>query len=213
MIKSKHYTNQEKLIELGISEFFKHVFYYFERELISFSSNLYKNEMEFIYEHNERTWLGILNNAICKAFPDSSTTLQEFNVYEGNEFRGRADLLVYWKNLANKEYYFLIEAKQYVEDNIDEMNKEPHAYYKQVIDQGLKYFLAEREYYKEKHVFLIPLSFGRITDKENLKKAFDYFSNEFKNDKYTDFCSLYYNDGNGVWVYGAIADECGKIII
>jgi hypothetical protein len=212
MIKCKHYTNQEKLIELGISEFFKHVFYYFERELISFSSNLYKNEIEFIYEHNERTWLGILNNAICKAFPDSSTTLQEFNVYEENEFRGRADLLVYWKSVANKEYYFLIEAKQYIEDNIDEMNKEPLDYNKQVIDQALKYFRAEKKYYRKKNVLLIPLSFGRIKDEKNLEKAFDYFSNESRYDKSTAFCSLFYNEANGVWVYGAIATNTGKLV-
>jgi hypothetical protein len=199
-IKYKPYSSSLKL-EKKLNIFFERTFNSFHEELQLLRNTMYKSEQsKDIFALNERTWVGILNNAILKAFPnDEVSTLQEFGVYhdENKNHIGRADYLVCWE-----DKYLLFEAKQYEETSIAKnANKlEMKAMYEREKGQAEKYYNAEKIYYGEKKVYIIPIYFGWMRKEGLVQRGKDYKID----DDETDFCALYYESNNGVWVYGKV---------
>ena len=124
-IQQQHYLNKESLALKELDFFFEVVFKRLGQELNLMRESIFDNYVchptvyEDVFGLNEQAWVGVLNNAIVKAFSDSADTLQEFTVYNtvNNEkseirtFHGRADLLVLWKNSKGVKVYLLFEAK------------------------------------------------------------------------------------------------------
>jgi hypothetical protein len=203
MIKCEPYIHSQRTTELGLKGFIENTFNCFYIELSRLRDTLYNyEEHHFIFALNERTWIGILNNAIIKAYPNS-VTLQEYGVHSPTKFVGRADLLVQWNHPNGKIYYLIFEAKQYKEQSFNTLLKDDEEYLKSIKDQGQKYFDAETTYYKDKNVYVIPIVFGWIPNKMFLDKAKQYFAVK-DGDKASDFCYLYHEGDSGVWVYGKI---------
>jgi len=118
MIDSIDFIHSKRLEKFGIKEFFEKTFVHFKAELNRLRETIYNyNEHQFVFALNERAWLGVFNNAIVKAFPTTSVTLQEYGVYSPINFVGKADFLVHWTDNNGKVFYFLFEAKQYEEMN------------------------------------------------------------------------------------------------
>jgi hypothetical protein len=194
----------KKLNEYGLNLFFEKTFNSFYNELRLLRNTMYKSEQsKDIFALNERTWVGILNNAIIKAFPnDAVSTLREFGVYDENtnKHKGRADYLVCWNNT-----YLLFEAKQYEEMSIakDKNEKETNEMYEKEKKQAGEYYNAELNYYnkEEKTIFIIPIYFGWMRKEGLIEKAKEYKIESYET---TDFCALYYEGNNGVWVYGKV---------
>ena len=111
-IQQQHYLNKESLALKELDFFFEVVFKRLGQELNLMRESIFDNYVchptvyEDVFGLNEQAWVGVLNNAIVKAFSDSANTLQEFTVYntvnkeksEIRTFHGRSDLLVQWKN-------------------------------------------------------------------------------------------------------------------
>ncbi len=227
----KHETPQQKEKEIehlsfiqsngsvskyGLETFFEKTFNCLKEELQRLRNTIYDyNQHEYIFALNERAWVGAFNNAILRALPDSTVTLQEFGVYDKKHFIGRADFLVYWKDKNNKPLYLLFEAKQYEETIKSELLDDATEYLHTVRIQGQKYFDAEEEteYYKDKNVLVIPIAFGWIRKPDFLNEAKKYFEGGEKKDKSTDFCSLYFEGEHGAWVYGKIYDARESITL
>lgn len=209
IIEQLQFTEQQRLSKFGLDVFFKKTLDCLRDELQRLRTTIYNyNQHEYIFALNERAWVGAFNNAILRAFPDSSVTLQEFGVYNKSSFVGRADFLVYWKGNDGKPLYLLFEAKQYEELSKAEMLDDTADYMNTIRTQGQKYFDAEieTEYYKDKKVFIIPIAFGWIRKPSYLTEAKKYFEQSDKKDNSTDFCSLYFEGENGAWVYGKVYD-------
>jgi hypothetical protein len=62
---------------------------------------------------------------------------------------------------------------------------------------------AELNYYnkEEKTIFIIPIYFGWMRKEGLIEKAKEYKIESYET---TDFCALYYEGNNGVWVYGKV---------
>jgi hypothetical protein len=202
------YNFSSNLKKHDLSEFFKKTLNTLHSELRLLRNTMYKTyEAEHLFALNERTWVGILNNAILKAFPnDEVSTLQEFGVYheENKNHIGRADYLVCWE-----DKYLLFEAKQYEETSIaTNANKvEMKAMYEREKGQAEKYYNAEKIYYGDKKVYIIPIYFGWMRKEGLVQMGKDYKID----DDETDFCALYYEGNNGVWVYGKVYN-IGEVI-
>ncbi|MCX6185812.1 MAG: hypothetical protein NTU43_02295, partial [Bacteroidetes bacterium] len=197
-IEYKPYCCSIKL-EKNLNVFFERTFNSFHEELQLLRNTMYKSEQsKDIFALNERTWVGILNNAILKAFPhDEISTLQEFGVYDEDKKNhiGRADYLV-----CCEDKYLLFEAKQYEEKSVKNLcdeNKNDLAK-----EQAIKYYNAELNYYNKegKTAFIIPIYFGWMRKEGLIEKAKEY---KIESDE-TDFCALYYEGNSGVWVYGKV---------
>lgn len=206
-IKHEPYIHPERLEKHGLHNFFDKTFSCFSQELNILRNTIYnyKNEGD-IFALNERAWVGVFNNAVIKAFPDSSATLQEFSVYnDDKEFSGRADFLVHWKDEKGKEFHLLFEAKQYEERSLNNLYEDSAIDMEEIKKQGKRYVDSESVYYKDKTVYVIPLVFGWIRKTKVLEQAVGYFKDSVnKIDSPTDFCSLFYEGNHGVWVYGYI---------
>jgi len=196
----------QRLENFELKEFIEKTLNKVKEELTILRKTIYNyKEHHYLFALNERAWVGIINNAIIKAFPKNSSTLQEFSVTNQKGFVGRADFLVCWKNKTGKEYYLLFEAKQYEEKNISKIYDDPKDDYCRVFDQAQKYYEAEFSYYKSKKVYIIPIFIGWIrSNPKLLQKAKEYFTIKEKTDKSTDFCCLYYEGDYGTWIYGKI---------
>jgi hypothetical protein len=206
MIKSKLYLNQFRDQNSEIKEFFDQTFKYFQKEIFLLRSTIFsENKSHTVFALIERAWVGVLNNAIIKAFPDDSVTLQEFGVYGADQkLIGRCDLLVRWTNKKEEEIYLLFEAKCFEERRELELYDDCENYYSKIMAQAMKYYEPEKEYYKDKNVYLITISFGWLRKPAVLNKAIAYFDFKDRTDFSTDFCYLYYEGSEGVWVYGKI---------
>ena len=205
MIDSIDFIHSKRLEKFGIKEFFEKTFVHFKAELNRLRETIYNyNEHQFVFALNERAWLGVFNNAIVKAFPTTSVTLQEYGVYSPINFVGKADFLVHWTDNNGKVFYFLFEAKQYEEMNSKTLLDDTGEYLNSIKIQGQKYFDAETTYYKDKTVYVIPIAFGWIRRKGYLSEAQKYFELKERKDKSTDFCSLFFENDFGVWIYGKI---------
>lgn len=207
MIESKHYIHSQRPEEFGIREFLENTFKHFNKELSRLRETIYNyKEHHYVFALNERAWVGVFNNAIIKAFPNTSVTLQEYGVYSPSNFVGRADFLVHWTDNNGKEFHLLFEAKQYEELSFNTMLDDTEEYLNSIKVQGQKYFDAETIYYQDKTVYVIPIAFGWIRKAGFLNEAKKYFEGGEKKDKATDFCSLFFEGEFGVWVYGKIYD-------
>jgi hypothetical protein len=206
MIKSEIFFRKETQQNYELKEFFDKTFKYFHKEIFLLRSTIFSEKKQYkVFALIERAWVGVLNNAIIKAFPDDSVTLQEYGVYGNDEkLHGRSDLLVRWTNKKEEEFYLLFEAKCYEEVKEKELYIDTESYFKPIIDQAQKYYDVEKEYYSDKKAYLVVISFGWIRKEGMIEKAKEYFHMDNKEDSYTDFCYLYYEGKEGMWVYGKI---------
>jgi len=192
---------------IELKEFFEKVFNEFNNELNWINVNLgyVKDENDSVFDQIEMTWVGIFNNAIIKAFPKEATTLLEYAVYSKKKRKGRADLLVRWRNT-----YLLFEAKR---DNAISTLKilDKSADYKEVVGQIEEYFALEKDFFQRemkegKTVYLIPIFFGRIYNGKN-EDVVAEARKKYSGDP-CSFCVLYENNNrnDAVWVYGKIIE-------
>ncbi|HUM97870.1 MAG TPA: hypothetical protein PK275_08425 [Chitinophagaceae bacterium] len=206
-ITQLQYIEEKRLSEFGLNIFFKKVLDSLREELQRLRKTIYEyDKAGEIFDLNERSWVGVLNNAISRAYPDSSVTLQEYGVYNKSSFVGRADILVFWKDIGKEPIYLLFEAKSYEETKKSELLNDAGEFLNSVRLQGKKYYDAELEtnYYKDKIVFIIPIAFGLIRRQHYLSEAKKYFNLSHKKDNSTDFCSLYFEGEHGAWSYGKV---------
>jgi hypothetical protein len=217
-IKHQHYLNKNKLASYKLDAFFERVMLSLGHELERLRENIfnYKDEngnekkptiYEEIFGLNEQAWVGLLNNAIIRSFPESDTLI-EFTVYNGTVFHGRADLLVNGKNSQGEKINLLFEAKQYKESDETKMKEDANLYINKIMEQGKGYIEADKEYFdKRENLFIVPIVFAWIPEHNLLKIADDYM--ESSNEKKEDFCSLYYECNSGAWVYGSVFNSKG----
>ena len=221
-IQQQHYLNRQSLANMELDSLFEKIFNQLGEELERLRETIFYYEDEFgnerkptVYEEifglNEQAWVGVLNNAIVRAFPEKANTLIEFTVYnEGKEenskirsFFGRADLLVHLKNWKGKEINLLFEAKQNKENSSIKMLEQSENFIEAIRNQAKDYYLADKNYFgKRKNLFIVPITFGWIPMKKMLDTAIEYLNSSKKKQEY--FCSLYYEGNSGVWVYGEI---------
>lgn len=225
-IQQQHYLNKESLANKELDFFFEVVLKRLGQELERLRETIFYYEDEFgnerkptVYEEifglNEQAWVGVLNNAIVRAFSDTANTLQEFTVYNNEQsvesdirsFNGRADLLVQWKNSKGEEVYLLFEAKQNRESNLSKLHDDASGFINEIVGQGKGYVEADHAYYNDKIVFIVPIVFGWIRGADFIKSAKMYFN---KNNKQEHFCSLYTESNSGAWVYGSVYPSNGK---
>jgi hypothetical protein len=224
-IQQKHYLNKESLANNELDFFFEVVLKRLGQELERLRESIFYYEDEFgnerkptVYEEifglNEQAWVGLLNNSIIRAFSDTVNTLQEFTVYnigkdnvEIRTFNGRADLLVQWKNSKGENVYLLFEAKQNRESDFSKMHDDTSEFIKKISNQGNSYIDADKVYYQDKLVFVVPIVFGWIRGAEFINSAKEYFN---KNNKQEDFCLLYSESNSGAWVYGSVYPSNGE---
>ena len=227
-IQKQHYLNKESLANLELDSFFEKIFNQLGEELERLRETIFYYKAEFgndskptVYEEifglNEQAWVGVLNNAIVRAFPDQAYTLIEFTVYnEGKDenskirsFFGRADLLVHLKNWKGKEINLLFEAKQYKECDEKKMEEDATLYINEIMEQGKGYVDADKEYFdKKENLFIVPIVFAWIPEDNLLKIADGYMKPS--NEKKEDFCSLYSESNSGAWVYGSVYPSNGE---
>jgi hypothetical protein len=204
MIEMLPYIGKNLPQGFNIEKFLKRTFEFFltdeiERLRSTFFS-VYRPENVFAL--NERAWVGVLNNAIIKAFPENSWTLQEFSIYNSeNTHIGRADLLVLWEYNGLK-YNLLFEAKHHGEATIKHLFDNTGPSFKNIKDQAMRYYEEEIKNYKY-NTYIVPVGFEWIRKPVVLEKAKEYFKNTVNmEDISTDFCYLYHDNNNGMWVYG-----------
>ena len=144
----------------------------------------------------EQTYVGILNNAIIRTYPNA-VTLQEFGVYGEDAKRGRADLLITFEG-DQSGTEFLIEAKHAGEVSYKTYSNESTLrYYKTLYQQALNYYTAEQKYYLQKPT-IVTIIFQWVRKKELL----GYIKDENYTDECTDFYYLYHTSSAGLLVYG-----------
>lgn len=207
IIEQQQFIEQSRLAHYGLDFFFKRTLDCLRDELQRLRQSIYdNNQHEYIFALNERAWVGVFNNAVLRAFPDSAVTLQEFGVYNKRNFVGRADYLVCLKDKCGMPICLLFEVKQYEETIQAKILADTRGYLDSVKEQGQKYFDAEKEYYKDKRVLVIPMAFGWIRKPGYLLEAKKYFDDAEMKNRSVDFCSLYFEGEFGAWVYGKIYD-------
>lgn len=227
-IQQQHYLKRESLANLELDFFFEEIFNQLGQELERLRETIFYYEDEFgnerkptVYEDifglNEQAWVGVLNNAIVRVFPDQANTLLEFTVYNEckdedskiRSFFGRADLLVHLKNWKGKEINLLFEAKQYKESDETKMKEDATLYINEIMKQGKGYIDADKQYFdKKENLFIVPIVFAWVPEDNLLKIADDYMKSS--NEKKEDFCSLYSECNSGAWVYGSVYHSNGE---
>jgi hypothetical protein len=111
-ITQLQYIEEKRLSEFGLNIFFKKVLDSLREELQRLRKTIYEyDNAGEIFDLNERSWVGVLNNAISRAYPDSSVTLQEYGVYNKSSFVGRADILVFWKDIEKNQFICYLKLK------------------------------------------------------------------------------------------------------
>lgn len=220
-IQQQHYLNRESLANMELDSFFEVILKRLGQELEILRESIFDNYIchptvyEDIFGLNEQAWVGLLNNAIIRAFSDTANTLLEFTVYDNNQprksnirsFNGRADLLVQWKNSKGEEVYLLFEAKQSRESNLSKLHDDASEFIDEIEGQGKGYFEADHAYYNDKIVFIVPIIFGWLRGTDFINSAKEYFN---KDNKKEDFCSLYSECNSGAWVYGSVYPTNGE---
>ena len=178
------------------------------KKLLDFALRSFGNEFDLffnkaewakkcVFEYNERALVGLLNNAIIR-HSDEYCTFQEYHVYERDQqVLGRADLLV-----VHNDFDLLFEAKKWEYDgreyaDINGLFKEPR-------EQLVKYYEAEKSYFRKGQTFLSVLIFEYVAEDylKNLKKQ--YGGNKAVPEKGVDFDAFYATEHNGLMVYGHV---------
>lgn len=157
---------------------------------------------EDLYWLIERSWLGIFNNAVIKAYP-STATLQEFSVWnKDSKCIGRCDYLFRWEN-GGKKYDVITEVKQYESDGKWKYSQS-EAFYQKIIEQARNYYEVESSHYPNEVLFL-GLIFEWIGNDTQLKSLKPLLSSYPKTeDPFTDFIQLIHTERAGVVVYGNV---------
>jgi len=192
----------------GFSDFMDKVFSSLEKEINLVADTFYKYDPEEHLNHYgkddiftiiERTWIGLFNNAILRAFPNTAT-MQEFSVWSETKAVGRCDLLFNYR-YNGKEYDVISEAKSY--EFTDDWNKtDSLQFYKPILEQAEKYHLLERKYYTRPVVLMI-IVFEWIRDTTKLERATSIMKKwTAQSDSETDFVALYTGESRGLFVYG-----------
>lgn len=177
------------------------------KELELLGKHVYPQNNQGLFNMDERTWVGLLNNAIVKGFGDDVATLQEFGVYNHKRFVGRADLLAVINVGPENFVNLLFEAKQYTQQGIEGMLDDATDYLNGISEQCCKYYDAEKWYYESNDTFIIPIVFANLRGEEIIRTALAYFAESHTVNREadsSDFCYLYYSeeDWTGAWVYG-----------
>jgi hypothetical protein len=153
-----------------------------------------------VFSAIERTWVGILNNAIIRLH-ENNTTLQEFAVWSDKALTGRCDML--FRILENENYYdVFVESKSYeYNDNWSVIEYKSH--FKSILWQAYNYYEAEKEYYSADKTYLMAIIFQWVRKEDWLKKSIQKLQN-IADLSEVDFIALYHADIRGVFVYGKI---------
>jgi len=158
----------------------------------------YNGGDEDVFNQNECTYTGMLNNSIVKAI-FCAATLLEAAVYEDGKSIGRIDCLARIK-LDNNYINLVIESKQWPNDGKVYSNLETKQLYEKMIKQATKYYSAERSYYRHES-YVVAIIFEYLKDKVMLNKMIE----DKSDDGITNFFIVYYEEGRtGMMVYGRI---------
>lgn len=149
---------------------------------------------DYLFEYNERAFVGLFNNAIIRQ-GRQYRTFQEYHVYKKEEqLIGRADLLV-----MHDDFDFLIEAKKWTYDgkeyNMEKLFRKPKAQIK-------TYYHAEKKYY-DKKTYLGVLIFEYVPEK-HFKEMKKEYGRESKHNEDIHFDALYAAEKDGVIIYGQV---------
>jgi hypothetical protein len=196
----------ERIQKVDHQDFFKGVLTKFAEELGALCKEMYMGKESEMFSLIERTYIGILNNAIVRLYDDRVTTLQEFSVWDTEKIVGRADFLVKM-NFKDHKTYFLFEGKhrEFIGKIYSGSNLEND--YNDFIFQALKYYNAEKKYYEEP-VFIVAIIFEWIRNQHRLDQVLNWPDED---DGLTDFYMLLRsynvaNDNSGLMVYGKVVD-------
>lgn len=200
-LKNQHFASLFENTLKGITEELNKIYHSFYNYNIAEDTT---KGVDNLFRVIERTWVGILNNALLKAEP-SITTLQEFSVWSPERNIGRCDLLFrYEKN--NQKTDFVTEAKLYeFTDKWQNNNAKNH--YFNILKQANSYYISERKYYDTygSDVWLMAFVAEWIRTRDRLTRA-KTIMNEWNDqtDSETDFLTLYHGDSSGAFVYGKL---------
>ena len=177
----------------------------FGEELDMLCIQMYKGNEADMFSLIERTYIGLLNNAIVRYYNEKVTTLQEFSVWNKNKLVGRADLLVRIK-FDNEIVYILFEGKQREFDGKEYVSSQLEIFFETFETQARKYYDAEKEDYNEQ-VFIVPIVFEWIRTQKKLTQVLNWETD--RDDGHTDFYAVYHSncqteDNSGLMVYGKV---------
>lgn len=151
-----------------------------------------------IYASIERTWVGLLNNAIVRG--TENATLQEFSVWGEEKHPGRCDLLVQFKD-GTEKLDMLVEAKcrefPNTPGNVEDLSHRLKA----ALLQARLYYQAEMKYYTNQ-TYLMSLVFSWIRNGEGLKKAKELLEGGSLRNIHLN--ALYWSENRGVMLNGNI---------
>jgi len=157
-----------------------------------------------IFRIIERTWVGVLNNALLKS--DSRiTTLQEFSVWSEERSIGRCDLLFRYE-AGVQRFDFVTEAKLFEFTNRWK-NETAEQFYNSILRQAFNYYDTEKKYYDtyKSEVWLVAFVVEWIRNSALLNEAVKIMSNWSQDtDNQTDFLTLYIGNDCGAFVYGKL---------
>lgn len=211
-MKIEYYNNQfyrSNALEQSnpsVKNFFEKTFVSFWIELSHLQDVIYQDKPELVFNNIERSWLGIFDNAVRRAYPDDAATLQEFSVALGDKCYGRSD---YFVRLKKESMDLLFEAKHYEDlggNNYAGMND----WYSQILKKADGYYQSELSSYKyHDNTYLIALIFGWIRKEQVLKVAMAEMERLFAGNTpkdNADFAALFSGSGQG---YGFM-EKLGK---
>ena len=148
-----------------------------------------------VFELFERTYIGILSNAIVRFL--NGPTIQEFAVWKDEEkLEGRCDMLFGWR-----DKHIILEAKAWTFE-ANWKNYDNEIFYKPILDQVRSYYKAHpQRYIQETHLMAIGFERAYTNSmsqaKEELKKW-----NSNRKEPSTDFLAFYKGNKQGLFMYG-----------
>lgn len=181
---------------------FEYLFPALEDEMRIVSKRFYQYEgnhpEDDLFHLIERSWVGILNNALVRGGKDV-VTLQEFTVWDSKgKSAGRCDLLFSWGDLD-----VMVEAKS-AEFKPKSWRKPSKGFYNKTFSKlSDVYFGSEAQYYN-RTTFGIVLYFEWIRETGDLLNQAEQVMNVWDplTDPDTHFLALYKGHRRGLFVYG-----------
>jgi hypothetical protein len=182
--------------DVRVKPFFKKILDEFGEELIKLAELIYSypnNEkgidglksINDVFALIERTYVGVLNNAIIRSYSEA-VTLQEFSVYNEHKASGRADLFVSVPDTEGT-LDFLFEAKVDTTRWKKYSNEQTLKEYQEIYNQAHAYYSDEEKYYSQKpHIVSIIFEWVRHKD------LLDEILKEEDEDDCTDFYYIYH---------------------
>lgn len=131
---------------------------------ISMMPRTHKTAWEII-TYNEVAMVGLVKSAIIRNKKECEVwALQEYEVFEGNTPKGRADLYVVLNDQGGLKCDLLIEAKKdekYIpKPSLSKKDKNWEKSLKDTLEQGLRYYEYEKSYFQEKPTYVVTMFFG-----------------------------------------------------